>query len=60
MTSIIAPSIAIVELRAWLAAAERMLDDMTPADPRYAHGRAMWEPQHDAYMARVRAEGEPE
>lgn len=48
------------ELRAWLATAERMLNDMTPADDRYAAGRAVWEERHETYMARARAEGEPE
>lgn len=58
MTATLAPS--IVELRAWLTASEELLQGMSPATPAYKAGLAIWEARHEAYMARVRAEGEPE
>ena len=60
MTPALAPPVTpISDLRAWLEAAELMLRDLDPADPRYAAGLAIWTERHDAYMARARAEGEP-
>jgi hypothetical protein len=61
MTVALAPvETSIVELRAWLTASEELLFSMSPADPAYKAGLAIWEARHDAYMARARAEGEPE
>lgn len=48
------------ELRAWLTAAEEMLDrQMDPSDPRYAPGLAETQRRHVIYIARVLTEGEP-
>ncbi len=50
----------ISELRAWLRASEELLQCMSPVDPDYQAGLAIWEARHEAYMARALAEGEPE
>lgn len=61
MTAALAhPLASIVELRAWLTASQELLQSMSPTDPAYQTGLAIWESRHEAYMARVRAEGEPE
>ena len=54
------PLISIVELRAWLTAAEEMLMSMGFHDSRYAHGLEIWQARHDAYMQRALSEGESE
>ncbi len=56
----LAPPMSISELRAWLTAAQEMLQSMGFYDPRYAPGLEIWQARHDAYMARALAEGEPE
>ena len=60
MTPTLAPPLTpLPELRAWLVAAELMLRDMDPADPRYGAGFKVWNERHATYMARGLAEGEP-
>ncbi len=51
---------SVVELRAWLRASQDLLWSMSPADPAYQAGLDIWNERHDAYMARARAEGEPD
>jgi hypothetical protein len=61
VTAALAPAeTSIVELRAWLKASQDLLWSMSPSDPRYVAGLKIWNERHEAYMARVRAEGEPE
>lgn len=54
------PLTSIVELRTWLKASQDLLQSMSPADPAYQAGLVIWEQRHAAYLARARAEGEPE
>lgn len=49
----------IPEFRAWLTAAELLLRDMAPDDPRTISGTVTWWRRLAEYEARVLAEGEP-
>ena len=59
--TIIAPTVTpIAELRAWLTAAEHMLQRLHPSDPKYVAGLEVWQRRLAEYEARALAEEEPE